>query len=51
MEIAVSIMTTSYTVESLSKGQTYQFKVEAGNIYGYSLFSNTVTIITAQIPD
>jgi hypothetical protein len=49
-EVASAISVTTYTVESLTQGQTYQFKVEARNAYGYSAFSNTVSIITAQEP-
>jgi len=35
----------------LTEGSTYQFKVEARNAYGFSVFSNTVSILAAQIPD
>lgn len=28
----------------------YQFKVEVRNKYGYSVFSNTVSILSSQIP-
>jgi hypothetical protein len=35
----------------LTEGSTYQFKVEARNVYGFSVFSNTVSILAAQIPD
>jgi hypothetical protein len=41
---------TAYTINVLSQGQTYQIKVEARNIYGYSAFSNVVSILTAQVP-
>ena len=29
----------------------YHFKVQARNSYGYSLYSNEVTILAAQIPE
>ena len=35
----------------MTEGSTYQFKVEARNVYGFSTFSNTVSILAAQIPD
>ena len=49
-EVAANIVATTYTVDSLTQGQTYQFKVEARNIYGYSVYSDIVSIVTAQPP-
>lgn len=50
-EVAANIAATTYTVNSLTQGQTYQFKVEARNAYGYSsTFSNTLSVLTAQVP-
>ena len=40
----------SYTATSLNQGMTYQFKVETRNEYGFSVYSNTVSILTAQVP-
>lgn len=40
----------SYTVTSLTQGKTYQFKIKVRNAYGLSIFSNTVSILTAQEP-
>ena len=37
----------TYTATSLVQGATYQFKIEARNAYGFSAFSNIVTILTA----
>ncbi len=34
----------------MTQGLTYQFKVEARNAYGYSAYSNTVSVLTAQVP-
>jgi hypothetical protein len=34
----------------LEQGNTYQFKVEAQNKYGYSFFSNVAEILASQIP-
>ena len=43
-----TVTATTYTAVSLTQGQTYQFKVEARNAYGFSqTFSNTVTILAA----
>jgi len=44
------ITTKSYTATGLSAGVTYHFKVEARNEYGYSDFSNEVSILAAQTP-
>lgn len=41
------ITTKSYTATGLSAGVTYHFKVEARNVYGYSEFSNEVSILAA----
>ena len=45
-----TLTATEYTVTGLTQGTTYQFKVEVRNLYGYSEFSNTVTILAAQVP-
>lgn len=42
---------TLFTAASLTQGLTYQFKIQARNLYGFSSFSNTVSILTAQEPD
>ena len=45
-----SVNALSYTAESLTQGETYRFKVQAKNLYGYSEFSNIVRILAAQSP-
>jgi hypothetical protein len=45
-----TVLPTEYNVEGLTQGSSYQFKVETRNAYGFSEFSNTVTIIAAQVP-
>jgi hypothetical protein len=45
-----SLTTLTYTATSLTQGATYKFKVKARNIYGDSVFSETVTILAAQVP-
>jgi hypothetical protein len=50
-EFVSGLTGTSYTANSLTQGLTYQFKVEARNVYGFSLtYSNIVTILAAQVP-
>lgn len=49
-EVAAGLTALEYTVTSTTQGLTYQFKVEARNQYGYSFFSNTVSILSSQNP-
>lgn len=49
--IAETVSGTSYTATSLTAGTTYSFKVEATNEFGYSDFSDPVSILAAQVPD
>ena len=46
-ELLSGLKTLSYTALSLTPGNTYQFKVEARNIYGFSAFSSAVSILAA----
>lgn len=49
MQVGITALT--YTATGLTQGATYKFKVNARNVYGYSaLYSNTVTILAAQVP-
>ena len=48
--LATGVTSLSYTITSLSQGLTYQLKVEARNAYGFSVYSNSVSILTAQVP-
>ena len=34
----------------MTQGLNYQFKVETRNAYGFSVYSNVVSILTAQVP-
>ena len=43
-------MTTDYLVTGLTYGNTYEFKVEARNEYGYSVYSETLILLCAAIP-
>ena len=49
--IASGVTSFNYNATSLTEGSTYQFKVEARNVYGLSAFSNTVSILAAQVPN
>jgi hypothetical protein len=40
----------TYTATSLTSNKSYNFKVEARNVYGYSAVSSVVTILSASIP-
>jgi hypothetical protein len=49
--IVSGILDNSYTVLGLDPGTTYNFKVQARNVYGLSDYSAEVLILAAQIPD
>jgi hypothetical protein len=34
----------------MMQGKVYTFKVKARNIYGFSVFSDSVSILAAQVP-
>jgi hypothetical protein len=40
-----------YEVTGLTSGSTYDFKIVARNEYGYSLFSSTLSLLAAYIPE
>ena len=42
---------SNLTVTKLTPGVYYDFTVESRNLVGYSLCSELVTILAAQIPD
>lgn len=48
--LEVSLTDTSYIAIELTQGATYQFKLEARNVYGLGFFSNVITILAAQEP-
>ena len=48
--LASGVISLSYTIMPLNQGLTYQFKVEARNSYGFSVYSNVISILTAQVP-
>jgi len=49
--LSSSVLTTSYqTTVQLIPGRYYSFKVEARNSVGYSVISNAVVILAAQVP-
>lgn len=50
-EVLAEGLSLSYTALALTKGETYTLKVESRNLYGYSAFSDSVSILAAQTPD
>ena len=46
-----NILTRNYDAKSLQVGVTYRFRIQARSIFGYSLSSQVVSILAAQIPD
>lgn len=49
-ELVTGISGFSYTATGLTQGSTYQFKVKVRNAYGFSFFSNVITVLAAQVP-
>jgi len=47
---ASEITSTTYTATGLTAGLTYKFKVEARNIYGFSDYSQEISILCASAP-
>lgn len=45
------VTSLTFTATLLTAGTTYSFKVYARNSQGYSLGSNPVSILAAQVPD
>jgi hypothetical protein len=48
--VLASTANTHYDVTSLTSGTIYDFKVEARNEYGYSVFSSSLSLLAAYIP-
>lgn len=46
-----TLLQPTYTMIGLVPGTYYDFAVKSKNIIGYSVMSETVTILAAQIPD
>lgn len=42
---------TSYTAFGLTPGVTYEFKIESRNSYGFSTYSETLTLFCAFKPE
>ena len=49
LQPALSVLT--FMAEDLTNGETYKFKVQSFNSYGYSEFSDEVAILCATAPD
>ena len=50
-ELVLGVTTQSYTAVSLTAGLNYEFKVESRNSYGYSLLSDSLTMLCAWKPE
>ena len=48
--VLTSTSSSSYQITGLTAGKTYEFKIEARNEYGYSIFSSTLSLLCATIP-
>ena len=48
--LASAVNALTFTATELTAGYTYKFKVEARNSYGYSVYSEVVTILCATHP-
>ena len=48
--LASGLIQTSYTATGLTAGNTYRFRVESRNSYGYSAYSTVVPILCATVP-
>lgn len=52
VELATGLTSKVYTTDfTLLKGQTYSFNVQSRNSVGFSLESEPVSILVAQVPD
>jgi hypothetical protein len=49
--LASDIASTTYTATELTPGTYYEFKVESRNSYGYSVFSDVLTLLAAFKPE
>ena len=46
-----NLETLTYTANNLYAGITYQFKIESRNSYGYSAYSESISLLCAYKPD
>jgi len=44
------VVASLYKAVGLTAGVTYKFKIEARNTYGYSVYSNELSILCATVP-
>lgn len=49
--LASALNLLTYTAIGLTAGNTYKFKVEARNSYGYSSYSDVIAILCASNPE
>jgi hypothetical protein len=48
--VLASTVDLNYLAVGLTSGTTYEFKIEARNIYGYSEYSSVLSLFCAFIP-
>lgn len=49
--VEYGITSLEYTLQGLQAGTTFTFKLKARTAYGYSDFSEPVSILTAEAPE
>jgi hypothetical protein len=49
--LEAGIIPTSYLASDLTAGNTYEFTVESRNSYGYSVVSESISMLCAFIPE
>lgn len=50
-DLVSAVTDTSYVATGLTSGLEYQFQIEARNAYGYSLLTESLTILCAFVPE
>lgn len=45
--LQANVLAQSYIAQGLTSGETYSFKIESRNAYGYSDHSDTLTVLVA----
>jgi hypothetical protein len=51
VELASGVVANTYTATGLQYGQTYKFKIESQNGFGYSDYSEEISILCATHPE
>jgi hypothetical protein len=51
VELVSGVSDRTYTISSTQLGTTFYFAVEARNVLGYSVFSDTLQVLNALVPE